>query len=35
MYLIKLDGFVIGVEELSVAESKSREAEGFTVIRIK
>lgn len=35
MYLTKLNGMVIGVEELSIEECRKRESAGFTVIKIK
>lgn len=35
MYIIKLNGVIIGVEELTREEAKKEEAAGFTLIKIQ
>ena len=34
MYLVKLNGIVIGIEELDMKHAKERENAGFTLIKL-
>ena len=34
MYLVKLNGIVIGIEELDMKHAKERENAGFTVVKL-
>ena len=34
MYLIKLNGMVIGIEELNMKHAKERENAGFTLVKL-
>ena len=34
MYLVKLNGIVIGIEELDMEHAKERENAGFTLIKL-